>query len=184
MFMGPTDQTEISNIINKMKPKTSKNKDDLSTKIVKEVAQNILVPLTHIMNLSLANGIVPDEMKIAKVIPLHKAGEKSEFNYYRPISLLQIFSKILERLVYTRIITFIETNKYFYQHRYGFRKGHSTIHPIMQFLNEIYIQPRKIDLPKYRWAYLSTNRKLLTLSVMRYSSINLKTWELEDWGKS
>ena len=90
------------------------------------------------MNLSLANGFVPDEMKIAKVIPIHKAGEKSEFNNFRPISLLPIFSKILERLVYTRIITFIESNKYFYQHQYGFRKGHCTIHPIVQFLNEIH----------------------------------------------
>ena len=55
------------------------------------------IPLVHIVNISFSTGIFPSEMKIAKVIPLFKNGNKSDFSKYRPFSLLSQFSKILEK---------------------------------------------------------------------------------------
>jgi hypothetical protein len=63
----------------------------------------IASPLTHIINLSISSGIVPDLIKIARVVPLFKSGDHRLQQNYRPISILPIFSKFLERVVYKRI---------------------------------------------------------------------------------
>ena len=70
--------------------------------IIKESIQIIAEPLTYIMNLSISNGIVPDQMKIARVVPLFKADDQSLFTNYRPVSVLPSFSKFLERIIYNR----------------------------------------------------------------------------------
>ena len=64
--------------------------------IIKESIQIISEPLAHIMNLSIAYGIVPDQMKIARVVPLFKADDPSLFTNYRLVSILSSFSKFLE----------------------------------------------------------------------------------------
>ena len=61
-------------------------------------------PLTHIINLPIQHGIVPDEMKIAHVIPIFKSDDQPLFVNYRPISVLRSFSKILERVIYNRLM--------------------------------------------------------------------------------
>ena len=64
---------------------------------MKSTIYNIANPLTHIINLSLSNGVVPSAMKIAKVIPIFKTGDRKLFTNYRPISILPVFSKIFEK---------------------------------------------------------------------------------------
>ena len=71
--------------------------------VVKEPFNLICAPLTYIINLSLNFGVVPQEIKIARVIPLFKSGDKSLFTNYRPVSVLPVFSKFLERIVYNRL---------------------------------------------------------------------------------
>jgi hypothetical protein len=68
------------------------------------------MPLAHIYNASLEAGIFPERFKIAKVKPLHKKGDKKEMKNYRPISLLCVFSKILEKLMYNRLLSFVTRN--------------------------------------------------------------------------
>ena len=75
--------------------------------LIKETIISISSPLTYIFNLSITSGMVPIELKIARVVPLFKAGDKSIFSNYRPISVLPSFSKILEKLVYNRHICLI-----------------------------------------------------------------------------
>ena len=70
--------------------------------VVKQRINLIIAPLTHIMNLSLSSGLVPEQMKVARVIPLFKSGNLSLFTNYRPVSVLPAFSKFLERIVYKR----------------------------------------------------------------------------------
>ncbi len=135
--MNPVTPLEIQNIVNSLKPKISKGFDDISIKTVKETINNIAVPLAHIFNSSLSSGVVPQKLKIAKIIPIFKSGEKNQFNNYRPISLLPAFSKILEKIVNKRLVSFLDKYNVLYQHQYGFRKNYSTIHPIIQFLNHI-----------------------------------------------
>ena len=85
--------------------------------------------------MSLTSGCVPYNMKIAKVLPIYKKGDMLNPNNYRPVSLLPSFLKILERIIYNKVACFLEANNILYKHQYGFRKKHSTVHPIIHFLN-------------------------------------------------
>ncbi len=137
LFLNPVNSQELIDICRKLKPKTSCGHDDISTKLLIETISNISIPLAHIFNLSFISGTVPDSMKLAKVIPIFKSGNKKLFNNYRPISLLPAFSKLLEKTVAIRLMSFLENFNILYEHQYGFRKKHSTIHPIMHLLKYI-----------------------------------------------
>jgi len=76
-------------------------------------------------------------MKRAKIIPIFKSGNQHLFNNYRPISLLPAFSKLLEKIISIKLIKYLESQKLIYEHQYGFRPKHSTIHPIIHLLNQI-----------------------------------------------
>ena len=110
VFMQPTCESEINNIIRIFQNKTSSGHDGISMNVVKAIAQYIAKPFSHICNLSLFNGIFPDNMKIAKVVPIFKSGDNQLFTNYRPVSLLPQFSKILEKLFNTRIVSYITKN--------------------------------------------------------------------------
>ena len=77
------------------------------------------------MNLSLATGVFPTELNIARVIPIYKSGESSIFSNYRAVSVLPLFSKVLERLMYNRLLLFINENGLLYKFQFGFRTLHS-----------------------------------------------------------
>ena len=128
-----------------------------------------LIPLTHIVNKSLESGIVPDNMKVARVIPLFKSGDQHVFNNYRLISILPAFYKILEQIMSVKVMKYMDSQNILFQHHYGFRKGHSTIHPIIHLLNRISIANDKT------W-------KDLTLSVFIDISKAFDTiWDLGEW---
>lgn len=101
LFMVPTNEQEITEIV-KMTP----GYDDITNKLLKSVIKEIIVPVTHIMNMSMLNGIVPGKMKISKFVPIFKKGDHLERSNYRPISLLTTLSKILEKLIYTQRLIF------------------------------------------------------------------------------
>ena len=94
-----TDTIEIQNITNHLKSSFSKGVDEVSPKIVKEVIEAIAQPLATVFNISLANRLFPDKLKIAKIIPTYKSEDRLITNNYRPISVLPFFSKIFEHLV-------------------------------------------------------------------------------------
>ena len=135
IFLEPTNETEILSISEKLKPKLSSGHDNISSKLLKATMNNIAQPLTHIINQSFETGIFPDQTKIAKIIPIHKSSDKSEVKNYRPISLLTSFSKIFEKIMYKRLMSFLNKSKILYRHQYGFREKHSTIHPMMHLIN-------------------------------------------------
>ena len=136
-FLTPVGPPDIITIAKKLKAKCSQGFDNISTKLIKKTIEEISIPLSHIINLSFQNGDVPDKMKIAKIIPIFKSGEQNKFNNYRPISLLPAFSKIIEKLVASRVVKYFNQHNLFYKHQYGLRTKHSTIHPILHFINHI-----------------------------------------------
>ena len=104
---------------------------------IKNVLDSIINPLQHVINESFSHGIFPSQLKIAKVIPLFKSGDPLLPDNYRPISLLPNFSKIFEKVAFIRLTTFLENNKLISKYQFGFRKSHSTIHPLIHFVNGI-----------------------------------------------
>ena len=103
------------------------------------------------INMSFQIGIVPTDMKIAKVIPIYKSSEKTLLKNYRPISLLPAFSKVIEKLMYKKITSFINTNNLFFKHQYGFQENHSAVHPILHLLNQCALSTNHSD-PEYTLA--------------------------------
>ena len=86
----------------------------------------IVVPLTHILNLSITQGIFPSKLKVAKIKPIYKAESKHMYNNYRPISILTAISKVFERVLYNRFVSFFKKHNLFYEKQFGFRTQHST----------------------------------------------------------
>ena len=109
----------------------------MSTNFIKLTISSFIDPLLHIFKLSFSTGVVPSQFKIAKVIPIFKAGIKTSMDNFRPISLLSSFSKIKEKIVSSRILNFLESNNILSKWQFGFRSGHSTTHPMIHFLNKI-----------------------------------------------
>jgi len=81
--------------VNEVKTSYSAGFDEISSNLIKKVIDCIAEPLCAIFNISLTNGVFPEQMKLSKVCPIFKSGDKTEFTNYRPISLLPTFSKIL-----------------------------------------------------------------------------------------
>ena len=87
--------------------------------------------MTHLINLSISLGIVPGELKVARVIPVYKGEDEQLVQNYRPISVLHFFSRIFEKIVATCVIDFLDENMVFYKRQFGFQKNHSTSHAII-----------------------------------------------------
>ena len=88
-------------------------------------------------NLSIKDGVFPDLLKTSKVNPIFKKGDPSLVSNYRPISLIPIFSKIFERVIYNRIYNYMTTNNLFYKKQFGFQKNCSTEHAILELVEQI-----------------------------------------------
>ena len=104
---------------------------------IKECINCIISPLTSIFNLSITNGAVPDETKIARVIPLYKSGAHNVFTNYRLVSILPAFSKILEKNMYKRLLAFLDRHKILSDTQFGFRKNHSTSYALTKLYDKI-----------------------------------------------
>ena len=137
IFLAPTYREEILDIVSNLNNKKSPGHDDINNFILKGVISSIIDPLVHIFNLSLSSGQVPAGMKIAKVIPLFKNGDKLSVNNYRPISLLSTLSKVLEKIIYIRTIKFLKLHNIFSNFQFGFREKHSTIHALLNFIDKV-----------------------------------------------
>jgi len=126
MYLHPITENKEEKVARSLKNKSSAGIDGIPDYIVKLCIELLKVPLTNIYNASLELGTFPDKLKIAKVIPVHKKGDTRDINNYRPIALLSIFSKLLEKLVYNRLIAFVEGNGVLTEDQLGFRTKRST----------------------------------------------------------
>ena len=135
-----TSPEKIVKIIKNLKSKRSSGDDEVTSIFLKhERVSRIFSPILSILiNQSLHTGIFPDKLKIAKVIPLYKEkGDDFDFENYRPISLLSILSKVYERVVFDQVYDYFDSNNLFYKSQYGFRKGHSTEHALLELYDKI-----------------------------------------------
>ena len=126
LYFDLVTENEICKIIGSLKDSAA-GWDDLKSSMIKHIKESTTVPLVHICNRSFVTGIFPSELKIANVVPIYKSGDEMMFSNYKPVSVLPVFSKLLERLVYNRLISHINDNKLLYEFQFGFQKGKSTL---------------------------------------------------------
>ena len=106
--------------------------------MIKYVKKEIINGLLNIINKLIEKDVVPDLLKIAQVIPIHKKDDASLPGNYRPILLLSVFDKILEKVICTRLRKFMRKHNILYKYQYGFREHHSTSHAIMDVVEYTY----------------------------------------------
>ena len=137
-YLYPTGTEEVENIITILKPKTSSGHDNITPKVFKKLFHGLVEPCVHIINLSLTTGIIPEAMKLAKVIPIFKkSGSDEIMKNYRPVSLLPVLSKVLERIVYNRLFNYLMKHKIISASQYGFQPNLSTEHAILELQDRI-----------------------------------------------
>lgn len=119
-------QTVVLKAIHDLNTTYSKDIYNLDTAFLKKYSSILAQPLTHLINISIKSGQFPDGWKTAQVIPLLKSGDAEIISNYRPISLLPVFSKVLEKIVSEQLMHHLETNHYLHPLQFGFRHNHST----------------------------------------------------------
>jgi hypothetical protein len=130
--------SEILKEIDRLRKRKTAGPDFLNSTLISNIAHDIVLPLQYIYNLSLTTGKFPNDLKIAKVIPIFKQGDTSSPSNYRPISLLPIFSKIFEKILSHRLLNFWNKNNFLYKYQFGFRANHSTTLALIELLDNIY----------------------------------------------
>ena len=138
IFVEPVTIYEIQSIINSLNSNKAHGEDGFTPWLIKEFKLPLCHPLEYIFNLSLTTGTVPNSLKTAKVVPLFKKGDVFTMSNYRPISLLSIFNKILEKIVYVRVHQFLVKNNVLYKFQFGFRKHHSTALALVDVIDSCY----------------------------------------------
>ena len=112
--------------------------ENVSSKVMKDALIHLNENFTHVMNNSLTKGIFPRKWKYGKVTPLFKGGNRNGVGNYRPVSLLPLSSKIIEKIDHNRLLSFLEENNILDPNQGGFRKGHSTVNTISKLTNDIF----------------------------------------------
>ena len=135
-FYAPCVPEEILKSIFNLK-NNGKGIHVISTAVLESCGHIISPILSHIINLCLNDGYFPEELKLGCITPIYKKVEKDLIENYRPVCSLSPFSKIMERIIYDRMITFIDKNKIFSDSQFGFRKGMSTESALIDYINKI-----------------------------------------------
>ena len=122
----PVAYTSVLKLLQQLNPHKSAGIDNLTGKFLKEGAPVLASPITNLINLSISLSSFPDDFKIAKLKPLYKKEAKTKPKNYRPISLLPLISKIIERIIHDQTQVFFDENKILYTYQSGFQKHYST----------------------------------------------------------
>ena len=125
-ILNNVSESFINAELSRLNPKKSYGIDGLQSKFIKDAASEIKGPITFIVNLSISSNIVPNEFKYARIKPLYKKGNRNLPENYRPVSILTVISKVLEKAIFVQFEKYLKVNDLLYSHQSGFRKKHST----------------------------------------------------------
>ena len=127
---------EVLDVINLLQNKSSRPYS-IPFKLLMLIPDLLIIPLAHIINMSFNTGVYTDLLKIVKVIPIHKGGSTQEVNNFRPIALLSIFDKIMEKIMHKKLYHFLEENNILFKKQFGFRKNNSTVYALIEITEKI-----------------------------------------------
>ena len=136
--MNVITMQSIWELLSKLSPAKACGTDGIPARLIKACGDTILEPLYHIFNLSATSLKFPSAWKVGKITPLYKAGASDSPDNYRPISVLPIFSKLLERLAHNQMYNFVTVSGALSSQQSGFRRGHSTTTCLIEFLDLVY----------------------------------------------
>ena len=134
----PTNIKDTTKLIKDIDISKSSAIPNLSSRVIKDAFEAIPDKLTRLFNLSIAKRKFPEQWKVATVIPLQKVGNKTDVNNFRPISLLPLPGKLLEKIIHNQTMTYLENNNILTPHQNGFRANHSTISTIANLTDDIF----------------------------------------------
>lgn len=129
------ERKELRNIFTSFKPKTSTGHDEICMKALKYCMDELVEPIRHIINTSILHGTFPNGCKVAKIRPLFKKGDENGVCNYRPISLLPVFSKFIEKAICNQFVSYLEENNLLSGRQFGFQKKKSTKLALIDFAN-------------------------------------------------
>ena len=134
-YIHKIETKEVSTQIANLENKKSAGHDGLTNKFLKLSLCYLIRPLTDIYNTSISTGIYPDELKVAKCVPIFKKGKKDDPSNYRPISILSSINKVFEKLLYQRLYEHFTKLNILYEFQYGFRQNHSTTQALIEIID-------------------------------------------------
>ena len=184
-LLKATSEDEVHKLICQLNKGKALGPLSIPVTILKDNVNILSTPLSFIINRSFEQGVFPESLKTAQVTPVHKKEDTLTINNYRPISLLSVFSKILEKSMYNRIYSFLCKHKLINTTQFGFRSKHSTEHALISLIETIkkYLDDGEIvcgvfiDLQK---AFDTLNHEIL-LEKLKHYGIRSKQ---NDWFRS
>ena len=136
-FISPTNSDEVLSLIKKLKNNKSAGPSSIPSKFLKLFQTALSKPISFTANLSLSSGTFPNNVKIANVITVFKKDDCTICNNCRPISLLSNISKIIEKLIHTRLTIFLNKSNILYERQFGYRPNHSMAHALLEITEKI-----------------------------------------------
>ena len=137
LYWRPTTCAEIEEICLGLKSNKGAGWDGVSPRVIKASAREIGAPLSQLYNYCLRSGHYPSCFKVARVVPVFKSEDPTQFSNYRPVSVLPVLSQIFERIINLRLVKFFEEQKVIIPGQYGFRSGHSTAMAIVDMVEKV-----------------------------------------------
>ena len=132
------DRNRVLKLLKEIKMNKASGPDGISAPVLKEIADVVAGPLCNIFNQSLKFGTVPDNWRHANITPIYKKGDRSKPENYRPISLTCIASKVMEHIVTSHIMKFVEGNNLLYPKQHGFRAKLSCETQLVELVTDIF----------------------------------------------
>jgi hypothetical protein len=127
IYLEDCDPSELLKLISEL---DNNKASDIPIRVVKKCAHVIAPIVSQYFNLHMKNGTFPDVLKVGKITPIFKKGNPEEFGNYRPVSTLPIFGKLFEKVIYSRIYSYAQSQGVINKNQFGFRKSHSTSHAV------------------------------------------------------
>jgi hypothetical protein len=133
----PVSADEVLRIVSNFHPSPSTDIFGISAKLLKAVINDVVEPLTFVINSCLEQGVFPEKLKTARVVPVYKKGDREDISSHRPIAIVPTFSKVIEKIMYDQLVLHLDLNGLFSDTQHGFRKGRSTSTAVLRVAERV-----------------------------------------------